>query len=482
MSQLAVIAAVEVAVLIAVVILREPKLLILCVVLGLPFEYAGEKLLPALGSTGFSGAARALLNPGKAAMLATICVGVVQFRHEPRRLIPNSRTVVPVFAFLCLALLGVAWSDSLKPNNTELIMPMYVAFAFVAPNYIKDRRDVEWLIGAFLVTTIALSCIAIAQRWGHVFNWRAILIDSDGYTYRSNATFSDPNIMARYFAMSMSLAGALILATGPRRTTLFLAIPTLALGSIAILATGSRSGWATLLLCSAIVLWTTPIPRETKVKLSVVALGSTILLIALVLLQGGPNAERIKSLTNPISALGQRDFLIKAGWHMFTDNPLLGVGSGNYQHSLLLGYRSDIPSWAEVTLSHTSFITLLAELGIVGFGFFLFVCFRVAGAVVRAYRATPLAFNRLVIGWLGASMIGIIFSSQSEGRLLDEPYLYLVLAMFIALETGAGFAARAVPEVAEPEPVRPAPAAAQRPATQPRHAPELAPTPITTAD
>ena len=444
MSQLVVIVAIEIAILVAVIVLREPKLLILAVVLGLPFEYAGEKLIPSLGTSGLSGAVRALLNPGKAAMLATICVAIFQYRHDPRRLIPNSRTVVPILALLAIVVLGVTWSDSLKPNNTVLIMPMYVAFACVAPLYIQTRKDVEWLLGAILVTTIGLSLIAIAQRFAHVFNWRSILVDSDGYSYRSNATFSDPNIMARYFAMSLSLAGALVLATGPRRTTLYLAVPAIGLGSIALLATGSRSGWATLLLCSAIVLWTTPIQRGTKRKLTVVAIGTVALAVVLVLFQGGGNAERIKSLSNPVVALGQRDFLIAAGWHMFLDHRLLGVGSGNYQHSLLLSYRADIPSWAEVTLSHTSVISLLAELGIVGFGFFLFVVFRLGGAVIRAYRAAVMPFDRLVIGWLGASMIGIFFSSQSEGRLLDEPYLYLVLAIFIAIETGQGFAARTV--------------------------------------
>lgn len=336
MSQVIVIVAVEIALLVAVLVLREPKWLILGVVLGLPFEYAGEKFIPSLGTTGLSGAVRALLNPGKAFMLATICYAIFEFRHEPKRLFPNSATIVPMLALLAVVVIGVAWSDSLKPNNTVLIMPMYVAFACVAPNYIQDRRDVEWLIGALLLTTIGLSLLAIAQRYAHVFNWRSILIDSDGYSYRSNATFSDPNIMARYFALTLSLAGALILATGPRRTTLYLAVPAIAFGFVAMLATGSRSGWATLLLCSAIVLWTTPIARSTKLKLTAVAVGSVALVTVLVLFQGGGNATRIKSLSNPVQALGQRDFLIAAGWHMFLDNRLLGVGSGNYQHSLLL--------------------------------------------------------------------------------------------------------------------------------------------------
>ena len=56
------------------VILREPKLLIPCVVVGLPFEYASTQAVDLLGEGGIRGAIRTMLNPGKAAMLATIVV------------------------------------------------------------------------------------------------------------------------------------------------------------------------------------------------------------------------------------------------------------------------------------------------------------------------------------------------------------------------------------------------------------------------
>ena len=85
-------------------------------------------------------------------------------------------------------------------------------------------------------------------------------------------------------------------------------------------------------------------------------------------MQGGANAERVKSLTSGIQLIGQREFLIKGGWEMWKDNPLVGVGSGNYQHTLLVSYLWTLPWWAKTTLSHTSFISILAELGIVGVG------------------------------------------------------------------------------------------------------------------
>ncbi|MEP6872121.1 MAG: O-antigen ligase family protein [Anaerolineaceae bacterium] len=454
---LALLLSAEVAVLCAAVILREPNLLIPAVVLGLPIEYVGTQALGTLSEGGLSGAVRALLNPGKAAMLASIVVAVFRARHNPSKLFPDSAVIVPIVALLSVVVLGVAWSDSLKPENSILIMPMYVAFVFVAPTLIEDRKDVERIVGAFLLIAAMLALVAISQRLFHVFNWRAILVQSDDYSYRSNATFADPNNLARYFAVSMSLAVGLLLSTGPRRQTVYLAIPALALSAAGIVATASRSGWLMLVFCTFLVVLVSPISRYTKGKLVFGSAGALVAMLVLLLFQGGTDAERVKSLASGVQVIGQREFLIKAGWQMFKDSPFIGVGSGNYQHALVVSDLDLIPSWARTTLSHTSLVSLLAELGIVGMLAFLLVVVRVGISMVRAYFATAVEYNRLIIGWLGASTIGILLVSQSEGRLLDEPYLWLILAMFVALETGAGFSdvslAGAV-RVEERDPVR----------------------------
>lgn len=440
MLEIAAIAAAECALLTAILILREPKLLILMVILGLPFEYLGTQALGSLGEGGIGGAIRAMLNPGKAAMLATIGVVVVRERHNLGRLIPNSSVVLPVLVLLAVTVLAVLWSDSLKPTNAVLILPMYVAFVFTAATLIEDRRDMERIMGAFLAVAVILALIAIAQRPFGIWMWRENLIQSDGYSYRSNATFADPNHLARYFAVSISLAAGLILATGPRRLTVYLAVPTMVLALFAIIMTASRSGWGMMLFCGAIVVFAAPIARETKVKLASIATTGIVLLLALLLVQGGQNAQRVASLASPLTALGQREFLINVGWHMFLDNPLIGVGTGNYQHALITSYRSLVPYWAEVTLSHTSIVSIMAEWGFIGLAMFAFICVRIAATVVRCYaRARRTPYQRLAVAWIGAALLGIVFHSQSEGRLFDEPYLYLFLAILVAIETGARF-------------------------------------------
>ena len=434
MLQIVLLVAVDAALLGFFVLRRDPRLLVPAVVVLLPIEFFETQTVGALGEGGASGALRSLLNPGQAMMVATVLVAVVRWRHEPARLVPNSSLVLPIGALLLLLLLGVAWSDSLLPANSILILPLYVAFLSVAPSFIEDRADIERLIVALLAAAALLAFIAIAQRAIGVFNWRDALIQSDGVSYRANATFASPNILARFLAIAMPLGAALILATGPRRITLYLAPAMLGLSALAIVATASRSGWIMLMLTGLLVLLLVPVTTYTKTKLvaSVALIGG--LGVSLLLWQGGADAERVRTITDSTSVLGQREFLIRAGWEMFKDSPFIGVGAGNYQHALTTSYLDVIPAWARVSLSHTSLVSVLAELGLVGVFLFGFVGLRVGITMFRTYVRSGDAYSRVVVGWLAASIIGIVLHSQSEGRLLDEPLLWVLLAIVIAFE------------------------------------------------
>lgn len=468
MYDAAILVVIEAAILAAVIILREPKLLIPAVILGLPFEYANTQLLSSWGSTGIHGALRAFLNPGKLAMLATILVGVVRMRQNPARLFPESRVILPIVLLFVITVLGLAWSDSRRPDSAVLVMAMYIAFLFVAPSLIENRRDIERIIGALLIAASVLAIIALAQRFLHVFEWRSYLV-SEG-AYRANATFADPNILARYLVISITLAAILVLSTPPRRTTIYLALPTLALGAAGIVATGSRSGLGVLVICLFLGMLVSPIERATKLKLVAVAACGVVLVLVMLLLGGGATADRLKSLTNINGALGRRTYLIAGGWHMFLDNPLMGVGTGNFQNQLITNYKNLIPYWGfDVSLSHTSVITIAAENGLLGLAALGFAIARITSAVARTYFATRDRFTRLFTGWLGVGLLAIFLESQSEGRLLDEPYLYLLLSILVAVELGATAVVRAATHEAATTPV----AQAERPAPVPSAAPVL---------
>ncbi len=436
MPEAAIILVVEAVLLAAVLVFREPKLLIPCAIVFLPFEYLQTEMLGTLGKGGAGGVIRTMLNPGKAAMAATVVVGAWRHRHQPARLFPDSTVVIPVVALAAIVILGVAWSHTQRPDNMAAILPLYVAFTLVAPSLIEDRKDLERIVVAFLVMGISLSLIAIAQRTLGVFEWRPYLIESQQYAYRSSATMADPNNLARVLNLVMALASGLVLVLGARRLTVYLAIPAIVLGLPALITTASRSGWLGFVLAISLMVLLAPVDRYARFR--VLAVGAVVVTaaIAMILIEGGANADRIRTFSTGLKIAGQREHLIRAGWEMWKDSPYLGVGTGSWHNSLTWGYRGLLPWWTETTYSHTTAVTFLAEGGLLGISALAFAMVRVGLACWHAYRNAASQYNALIVAWCSVVLIQILLQSQAEGRLLEEPYLWLTFAVLAAIESG----------------------------------------------
>jgi O-antigen ligase len=123
----------------------------------------------------------------------------------------------------------------------------------------------------------------------------------------------------------------------------------------------------------------------------------------------------------------QRRYLVVGGLDMFYDHPLTGVGFGGFQHNLLGAYAYDIKPGYHDTLSHNSFVTVLAEQGLLGFAMLI-------AAIVAVVREVRRLTARARRPWISVSvpavLLGLIlFDSLFEGRLFTEPYLWLMLGL-----------------------------------------------------
>jgi O-antigen ligase len=120
---------------------------------------------------------------------------------------------------------------------------------------------------------------------------------------------------------------------------------------------------------------------------------------------------------------------------MFADHPLTGVGAGGYQTSFEDDYYryKDPKIKANITLSHTSLVTIMAELGVIGLIALAFVATRwvgfVRGLLPRAPRDT-----RAVLAALAVISAIIFFGSQTEGRFLEDPYLWFAAGLAVAID------------------------------------------------
>lgn len=83
----------------------------------------------------------------------------------------------------------------------------------------------------------------------------------------------------------------------------------------------------------------------------------------------------LPTVTQGSDTMGLRYSLWEAGWRMFTDKPLSGVGIGNFI-GLLQFYGTGLPFLANrVSWAHNTYVQILSETGIVGFVLFMSMFF-----------------------------------------------------------------------------------------------------------
>lgn len=158
----------------------------------------------------------------------------------------------------------------------------------------------------------------------------------------------------------------------------FLYVGLLAVFVMSLIATSSRGGFLGLLAVAAYCWFYSP------KKIMSLLLG--LCLAGLVLIAAPQEYwDRISSITEDKTmeegTAGQRVFTWGIGWEMFLDNPMFGVGQGNFPWAIgeYMGGRT----WQTKSLAgrqaHSLYFTLLPELGLVGvmiFGAMVYVNYR----------------------------------------------------------------------------------------------------------
>jgi O-antigen ligase len=121
-----------------------------------------------------------------------------------------------------------------------------------------------------------------------------------------------------------------------------------------------------------------------------------------------------------------------AGWHMFTDNPILGVGIGNYD-AAYENYR--LEQWpVALGHAHNHYLTIAAEAGMVGLLAYLTFLTAAFRSGVRAFRAAQDRLGR-------AAAVGILGSlaSFATHNLFDVLFVHgmgVTIGLLLALLEG----------------------------------------------
>jgi hypothetical protein len=369
-----------------------------------------------------------------AATLALVCRAV---RGDPLPVLPRV-LAVPVAAFIAFDALSLLWAQDLEQGSIELvffIFPFAVLVAVVARTPYQN-----WLPRALTTALIGLAVvfagIGIYQAWTHTLIFAQDLRVANAYTtyFRVTSLFKDPSIYGRHLVLAVSL---LVVLLWLRRLRVLAVAALVAFLFVGLYFSYSQSSMAVLFVA---VLLITLVLADRRSRNVVVVAG----LVAA--LAGGAVAATTAKGTSLRKATSGRTRLVGVTSVVIQNHPFVGVGVGS--QPLASRQEAKTRIGARRNASHTTPLTVFAELGVVGF--LLYGAF-LAGAAVLLRNAVR---RRREVGLgLAASFLVLFLHSLFYSGFFEDPMTWGVLA----------FAATALAVSVPPRGDRAAPEAPEEP-------------------
>lgn len=338
--------------------------------------------------------------------------------------------LVVASTIVALFLAGLFFTADRLTALTEiarLVSNVYLMFLVVIA--VRRRWVARWIVGALRMSMVACGAVVLVEATTGGALWRPGLVALN----RPSGTFADPNIAGRYLVVALAFAVLLPLPVSRTRKGLGTAVTLRAIEvtilGMAVLATGSRSAFVAA--AAALVVGSLLAPRAYA-AFAFAATGAVVGSFAAFAIVAPSISSRFSTLTNGTTALGARGPLIRAGIEMFLDHPILGVGTSGYEPSLRGPYAryQSATYGSSLAKSHTSLVTMLAEHGVVG----ILVLGIMAAAVVvtvRTLRRSGWRVEGAVATAAALSLLVIFLSSQSEGALVEDSLLWILLGLLI---------------------------------------------------
>ncbi|MEK7124041.1 MAG: O-antigen ligase family protein [Patescibacteria group bacterium] len=284
-----------------------------------------------------------------------------------------------------------------------------------------------------------LSSFVAPLFWGAEFGGQVVsnpswFADIGGETYfRAISFFPDPHIFAFYLALALPFIAASLLG-GVAAKLNKITLMALICGTAALFLTFSRGAYLGFSAALIFILFESLASKRRK---KITAVGLAVLIVSIILLNfNNPISQRFYATFNLTEGSNtQRIAIWKEAFGFFKQNPLFGIGIGNYalEKNILSGERD--PSNA-----HNLYLDIAAETGILGLAAWLILIFGSLYRLMKNKNSVALDSrdnaeqNKLNYWRLGlaASLIWFSVHSFFETAVYSPVILPLLLIIFAA--------------------------------------------------
>jgi hypothetical protein len=354
---------------------------------------------------------------------AVLALGYRMIRGE-RPAAPPFLLALPLAALISLSATSFLWTWDERAGGIALaffVFPFAAGFATVA------RAPVEsWLPKALLVTLVVLgsvfAAIGIWQAQTRTLFFARDVEVANAYTsfFRVTSLFKDPSLYGRYLVIPIAVLLVAILVRRGRTVEWVVASAFVAFLFWGLFYSYSQSSFVALFVVTFCIALAGS-GRRMRIVLIVCALVVAVAAGAVAAAAvGGRSAKDVTS---------GRSRLVTVTLDAFKERPIAGVGVGGQPRasSELAGKGS--PSR---NASHTTPLTVLAELGVIGFGLYAWTLGAAGWALVLVTRRD----RALGIG-LSAILLALFVHSLLYAGFFEDPLTWGVLGVAAAVLAAA---------------------------------------------
>jgi O-antigen ligase len=308
---------------------------------------------------------------------------------------------------------------------------LLLIYFLVAVN-LAARRVREPAFWALFASTTISCLVAFSQRAGGI-DWWFIHLGAKHRIEGTLYTMTFAGILYQVIVLSFSVA--LRRGLGAVRSMVLWA--GLGIQLVAIILTVTRGAWVALI--AGLVAVCLLIRSKTVLILSATAVAAVVAFAFLTPQDSGRNVSPTLLLKKIDVHAGTRLVLWDIAWELFKQNPLLGVGMGDYSEEAdaLVGERTVTTT----TDTHNVYLQVLATRGIVGFLPFVFFWWVVLRSLFRTRRRAPKGSLEwhYAVGAIGAT-VAVLFGALTENNVDDEE-VFIAYMFIVGLARSAEYAA-----------------------------------------
>lgn len=298
-----------------------------------------------------------LLDPLYVVLAAAVLALVVRVaRRQADRALPRL-IAIPAAVFVFYTGLSLLWTHDLRAGSIELLFFLFPFSALVVVVVRSPYR--AWHPRALAVTLVALaslfSAVAIFQRLTHGHLLASDVERANAYTsyFRVTSLFKDPSVFGRNVVIAI---GVLLVAMWLARVRFWVAAALIGFLFLGMIPAYSQSSYAALFAVTIAVSYV----LGSSLLRRVLVVGAVVCVLA-----GAAFVAATAVNDSARQATSGRTRLARVTWIAFEHHPVIGVGVGGQPQASREEAKTQLS--AKRDKSHTTPLTVAAELGIIGF-------------------------------------------------------------------------------------------------------------------